>query len=805
VADPETVVDDLAAAILDGSPIDWRTAESSLSAAQYPLLEELKLLATVADVHRRAGEHSVPFATWGHLRILERIGRGTFGEVYRAWDSRLDREVALKILPCDDDPDQHGWTSVIREGQLLARVRHPNVVTVYCADLIDNRIGVWMELIDGRTLDQVLATDGVFAEQQAMEIGIQLCHALAAVHDTGLLHRDVKAHNVMVAEDGRVVLMDFGAGREAEEHGSPDLTGTPLYLAPEVFDGQPASKQSDIYSLGVLLYHLVTGSYPVNGKTIDDLRKAHRSARPASLRDVRPDVRRLFVDIVERALARSPAARYRTAREMESALASVLERSRLGIGTRRRALLAAAALMVLGVAGSLWMMAPGGSEQYSIAVLPFRNLASAPDNQYFVDGLTGEIIRNLSVIDGLAVRSETSSFMFKGQPRDLRDVAVRLDANLVLEGSVLREGDQVRITAQLVDVDDDKALWSSRYDRKLEDIFTIQDEIARAIVNELRLQLNAGQRRYSTNLAAYDTYLRARAMLSEPGIASARQAIELLDEVVARDPSFAPAYAAMVSGWAAMSINYGGVPPDEGLARMEPVADKALQIDPLLAEAHAARGIVLARQRKWSMADDAFRRALGLNRNLSFIYTQYATSVLFPQGRLDDALEQLAAAVEVDPLSVDVRATMAWVQVSARRYPEAIDNSRRVLAQSPNVVHARQLLARALLHGGRVDEAIAIFQQQGRLSEGFLGYAYGVANRREEAEALAARNREFPARYALIAAGLGNHDDAAAALERMVEANDARVGIYLTYPEFSLLRDKAGSSALQKKLGLPRS
>lgn len=804
MADPETVVDDLAAAILDGSPIDWRTAESSLSAAQYLLLAELKLLATVVDVHRRAGEDSAPFATWGHLRILERIGRGTFGEVYRAWDSRLDREVALKILPRDDDPDQRRWTSVIREGQLLARVRHPNVVTVYGADLIGDRIGVWMELIDGRTLDRVLATDGVFAEQQSMEIGIQLCRALAAVHDNGLLHRDVKAHNVMVAEDGRVVLMDFGAGREAEEHGSSDLTGTPLYLAPEVFDGQPASKQSDIYSLGVLLYHLVTGSYPVNGKTIDDLRKAHRSARPASLRDVRPDVRRPFVDIVERALARSPAARYRTAREMESACASVLEGSRRRIGTRRRVLLAAA-LIVLGVAGSLWVMAPGRSEQYSIAVLPFRNLASAPDHEYFVDGLTGEIIRNLSVIDGLAVRSGTSSFMFKGQPRDLREVAARLDANLVLEGSVLREGDQVRITAQLVDVDDDKALWSSRYDRKLEDIFAIQDEIARAIVNELRLQLNAGQRRYSTNLAAYDTYLRARALLSEPGIASARQAIELLDEVVARDPSFAPAYAAMVSGWAAMSINYGGVPPDEGLARMEPVADRALQIDPLLAEAHAARGIVLARQRKWSMADDAFRRALGLNRNLSFIYTQYATSVLFPQGRLDDALEQLAAAVEVDPLSVDVRATTAWVQVSARQYGEAIDNSRRVLAQSPNVVHAKQVLARALLHVGRVDEAIAMFQEQGRLSEGFLGYAYGVANRREEAEALAVRNREFPARSALIAAGLGSHDAAAAALDRMVEANDARVGIYLTYPEFSLFREKAGSSALQKKLGLPRS
>ena len=271
----EHLVDDLANAILDGTPIDWAVAESTAEGAAHPLVRHLRVLAAVADVHRGTprmastpsrGPVSLPERKredapehWAHLRLLERIGRGAFGEVYRAWDTRLDREVALKLLPADRSPGNRAASSIIHEGRLLAKVRHPNVVSIYGAEQIGDQIGLWMEFVRGHTLEQILDQRKVVSAAEAVDIGLEVCRAVSAVHGAGLLHRDIKAHNVMRAEDGRIVLMDFGTGRELEDEASSDLAGTPLYLAPEVLQGQKATVRSDIYSLGVLLYHLVTG------------------------------------------------------------------------------------------------------------------------------------------------------------------------------------------------------------------------------------------------------------------------------------------------------------------------------------------------------------------------------------------------------------------------------------------------------------------------------------------------------------------------------------------------------------------
>src|SRR5262245_52377929 len=275
----EQLLDDLAGDILDGAAVDWTAAESSADADVRPIVQHLRLVASVAQVHRdlvpsEGGTQppavdGTPTADhWGHLRLLERIGRGAFGEVFRAGDTRLDREVALKLLPGTPSPDSDAESSIIREGRLLAKVRHPNVVTIYGAEQIGNRIGLWMELVRGRTLEQLLREGVMFRADEVVDIGVELCRAVSAVHAAGLLHRDIKAHNVVRADDGRVVLMDFGAGRELDDSSSSDLAGTPLYLAPEVLAGGPATVQSDVYSLGVVLYHLLTKSYPVEGKTI---------------------------------------------------------------------------------------------------------------------------------------------------------------------------------------------------------------------------------------------------------------------------------------------------------------------------------------------------------------------------------------------------------------------------------------------------------------------------------------------------------------------------------------------------------
>lgn len=783
----------VAAAVADGSAIDWYSAEASASTdAERGLLAQLQFIAGVAR-GRGGGQ-------WGPLRIIERVGRGTFGDVYRAWDTRLDREVALKILRPGTRDAKALASSIVEEGRLLARIRHPNVVTVYGADWVDGQIGVWMQFVHGSTLEDEIRTQGRFDAPQAVAIGIELADALAAVHRAGLLHRDIKARNVMRDRDGRLVLTDFGAGCDLTQAAteSNGLAGTPVYAAPEVIAGDAASARSEVYSLGVLLYHLVTGAYPVSGHTLADIRAAHDRADRTPLRVARTDLDGRFTEIVDRAIDPDPLTRFGTVEEFGAALSAF--RGGGAFRLKKWAWPATVAGLLLVAAVLLW--ARLSSQPPVLVVLPFTNLSTAPNTEYFADGLTDEVIRNLALIEGLRVRSRTSSFAFKNEPRDIAAVARRLGVQLIVEGSVLREADRVRVNAQLVRVSDDTMLWSARFDRELTDIFAIQDEMSRSIVNELRLTMGRGQRRYSTNVAAYDLYLKARAQPHAGDVSDARAAAALFEQVIAKDPSFAPAHAGLAQAWATMSVNYAGVPPDEAFPIIRRSADKAIELEPLLAEAHAARGVALARERKWAESETAFRRSLEINATLTPSYLSYVMASLWPQGKVEESVTQLRAALEADPLSVDVRRMLAYVQVSAGRYDEAVDNSHRALAGDPKNAHARQVLARALFHRGETAEALRILEGLGAGSHNFLGYIYGRIGRREEAEQLGERHARFPARLVLIHAGLGDRDRTFAALDRMAADEDPRVGIYLTYPELTFLRGDPRLTSVRQSLGL---
>src|SRR5262245_19271438 len=350
IPDENIGVLEAARAIAAGRRVDWASIESSgeLSESLAALLKELKVVEGIAELHRSLPDPvsplsdsvlssvsaptvetaaSAPEATWGSLRLLECVGEGAFGDVFRAWDPRLDRDVALKLLRRPDSQHDSVGSLVVDEGRLLARVRHPNVVTVYGADRIDDRVGLWMEFVRGRTLEAVLREHGAVGAKEAALIGLDVCRALSAVHRAGLIHRDIKAHNVMREAGGRIVLMDFGTGREDLGDRHAELAGTPLYLAPEVFAGRTATTRSDIYSVGVLLFHLATGSYPVKGRTVGDLRDGHAAGRRTWLRDERPDLPDRFVQAVERALAVEPDERYESAGAMEAALARVVSGS----------------------------------------------------------------------------------------------------------------------------------------------------------------------------------------------------------------------------------------------------------------------------------------------------------------------------------------------------------------------------------------------------------------------------------------------------------------------------------------------
>ena len=433
-----------------------------------------------------------------------------------------------------------------------------------------------------------------------------------------------------------------------------------------------------------------------------------------------------------------------------------------------------------------------------IAVLPLINLDRNPDHDYFADGLTGEIIRNLSIIEGLAVRSQTSSFAFKGKQQNIRDAGKQLDVEYILEGSVFRSGQQLRINARLVRVRDDFPLWTGGYDEELTDVFAIQDKISRNIVNGLRLNLGQGRRRYETSAEAYDLYLRARALQVQRGDPGIDQSIGPLEEAIAKDPSFAPAYAGLAMAYASRSGQFRQDIPDE-VRKLRAAVEQAIRLDPLLAEAHAALGMLYARGARWVESEKSFRRAIELDPNSSASHTGFALNLLRSLGRVDEALKQLRIAEKNDPISPKLQFALGWVLISAGRYDEAARYCSKLPADHPN---RNMCVGRALLGQGRTEEAIQFLNKRDAGNRSYLGYAYARSGRREEAEKLIDLSPR-PLQQFVIFAGLGDKDRTLEALDRLSAVGPVRMGSILTLPELALLRGDPRLKALRKKVGLP--
>jgi adenylate cyclase len=470
------------------------------------------------------------------------------------------------------------------------------------------------------------------------------------------------------------------------------------------------------------------------------------------------------------------------------------------IGRRSPWTWAAAVILVAGATWGWWSVRREPLP-IPIAVLPLESLSQNSADAYFADGLTDEIIRNLSAIEGLAVRSRTSAFIFKNKPRNVRETGTQLEADYLLEGSVLRAGQQLRINAQLIRVRDDVPVWSGRFDRNVTDVFAIQDEISRGIVNQLRRNLGRGRWRYETSVDAYDIYLRARTR-SFGGILGTIESIEGFQQAIAKDPSFAPAYAGLGAAYAVRSTQYPLEHTPDELVKMRAAAEKATQLDPLLAEAQDARALVYARDSEWDQAEKAFRRAIELDHNRSRTFTDFAMWFLNVVGRNEEGLRQLRLARAVDPLSPDVQLGLAWVLISLGRYDEAAGYCLKT-----DETFTVQCLGRVRLGQGKIEEAVQLFAHDPHLTDnpqgrGFFGYALARVGRRERAERMVAASN-YPNEQALIYAGLGDQDHTLDALERMTVVGAQRVGQYLNYPELALLRGNPRLKAFRKKVGLP--
>jgi TolB-like protein/tetratricopeptide (TPR) repeat protein len=822
----EPTLDELAGAILDGTSVDWRTVQSIANRTERPLVEELQVLAALADLHRQQrAESARPPQTWGHIRILAPIGTGAFGHVYRAWDTRLDREVALKLLPARSDAEDPRTSSIIEEGRLLARVRHHNVVTIYGAERIGDTVGLWMELIDGETVEQRLAHNGPFQPSEVVEIGTQICHAVSAVHGAGLLHRDIKAQNVMIATGGRAVLMDFGTGWEIGEASASTgaLAGTPLYLAPELLRGGESTIQSDVYSIGVLLYRMLTGTYPVRAHSFGDLRLAHERRDRDDVLATRRDVPRRLANIVARAIDPDAERRYPSVDALRTAVASL--QPRRAVIPLKYALAMAAALVlgglllsgeVLRVRYDAATTQPGPqktaavasrSDGPAIAVLPLKNLSTETGGEEFADGFTEEIINSLAANEHLQVRSRTSSFAFKSNQRDLRDFATQLNVAVVLDGSVRRSGNRFQIDARLLQPFTGETLWNESFDTDIGNVFAVRNRIIERVVARLAVKAAPGRRAYNLNPEAYGRYLTARALVSRRRVLGPQNPIDYFQQVLASAPDFAPAYAGIADAYAYMSLpTYQGMPVAKAQGLMRTAALKALELDPDLAEAHAAMGVVSARDLDWASSQHYFQQAIALNPSLSQVYTSYSFFTLRPLRKFDEAERLLRQALQSDPLSLDVWREMAELFFTVGRYDEAISLLERVRAVDPQFPTAGVIIARALVVAGRIDEGLAVYDAIDSAAAGvphYRAYAYVKAGRRSDAEKLAAENREYPYRATIIYAALGDLDRAFEALNHTAEREPQRVPLLLTWPEMASLRADPRLEAVRKRFGLP--
>lgn len=814
-ADPLRL-DELLESIADGTPIDWDRLAIPGDAGRERLLGHLRLVAGVAEVHRTITDDGSETETrptasvapsgeterWGHLLLVEKIGEGAFGDVYRARDPWLDREVALKLVKANASSHSSS-TRIVDEARTLARVRHPNVVTVHGADRHDGRVGLWMDLVRGRTLAQIVAADGPGSAAEASVIGQDLCQALAAVHAAGLVHRDVKAQNVMRESGGRLVLMDFGAG------------GTPLYLAPEVLAGGVPTVASDIYAVGVLLYHLVTGRFPVSAGSIDALDAAHAKGVQTPLGDARPDLPDGFIAVVQRALAADPSARFASARELREALQAPAR----GQPPRRGALLALAlvAVAALGLVGWQWSPAPAVPAVLPIrlvAVLPFENLSSNPVEQYLATGVAMELTARLADVGTLRAVPWTFTRRFGAESTTLADVVGATNADAVVEGAVQVVPTQqpggprhVRIRVQLYRAGTGALLWTDVYERDLGDFLALQSEIAQAIAREVnvvvaRREMRRGQARRVTAEAMED-YLKARELLE--GRNDITGALALFRRAVAIDPTFAEAYAGLAYCHTLQAAYLAVVPSKVALERSLGASNRAIELDPLMPEAYAARAFAqLALAWNWPLAEADFKRALELGPHAAAAHDYYS-NYLTIMGQHDLAVTEARLAEDRAPLAAAYSRKVAWALYMARRYEEAITQLRATLTIEPDYVPARTLLGRAFTLTGRYDDAVREFEKA-NWSPGAIT-ALARAGRMEEAQRLLSNmtgGPRPPTAYdmGIIYAALGDIPRALDKLEEALRTGDAALAHIGVDPLLDPLREDPRFVAILRQMKL---
>jgi eukaryotic-like serine/threonine-protein kinase len=737
----------------------------------------------------------------GRYRIVSLVGAGGMGAVYRATDTSLGRDVALKVLPPEVASDSDRLERFRREARALAALNHPHVVTVHSVEHVAGVHFLTMELVAGRPLDAVAAEHPLPIEQ-VVQIGRAVADALAAAHDRGIVHRDLKPANVIVGESGSVKVLDFGLAKlEPAALATPGgaatclgtsagmILGTPAYMSPEQVSGREVDHRADIFSLGVLLYEIVTGTRPFSGQSPADLAASILRDSPRSASEVRPAVPIDLARTIARCLQKDVSARFARMADVRDALGRTTG---------------------------------GGAATPSVAILPFQNLGGGADHEFFGDGLAEEVRNALAQIEGLRVAARTSAFSFKGTATDIATIGAKLKVATLLEGSVRRAGNRLRVTVQLVDVETGFHLWSERYDREMADIFDVQDEIARAIAEKLKVTLTGGAsprlvKRVTENVEAYELHLRGRALLLKRGKAVA-EASECFRRAVDLDPDFAAAWAGLADTYAVAGY-FCMAPPGETMPRALTAARRAVQLDPSLAEGYCALGVsLLLWERDYAGADEAFRRCLLLNPQYTQGRCWHALfNLQWVQGRLQEGVAEARRAVDADPLSAYAAAILALVLGTAGQTEEGLASARLATHRDPDALVTHWVHLQVAYWHGAFEESQAAFRAAAAVSNRHpftlfsAAQMYALWGRPADARALfeelqARRAREYVSCTALaVAAAAAGEPDRA--FDFASQACDEREPLLVlaarNYPGTQRLRDDPRFAEVLRRLALP--
>ena len=804
---------------------------------QFPSLEEIPDTETI-EASKTELTRGTTLAK--RYEIIEELGKGGMGRVYRVEDTKLEQEIALKLIKPEIARDKKTIERFRNELKLARNIRHKNVCGMFDLGEAEGAHFITMEYIRGEDLRSFIHRSGQLAISTTIRIAKQVCEGLSEAHKLGVVHRDLKSNNIMIDKEGNVRIMDFGIARSLEAKGITGagvMIGTPEYMSPEQVEGKEVDRRSDIYSLGVILYEMVTGRVPFEGDTPFTVGMKHKGEIPQNPKEFNTQIPDDLSRVILRCLEKVKEKRCQSAGEVRSELINIEEgMSATERGIPKRKIKTEvirefrwekafgyggiAFLLAILIVGGIYLFTGRHEAINSIAVLPLANLSGDPQQEYFADGMTEALITELSKISALQrVISRTSVMQYKGVRKSMQEISRELNVDAVVEGSVMFVGERVRITAQLIHAPKDKHIWADNYERDLSDILDLQREVAEAIVQEIKVKLTPQEEAqlntiHKINPEAYQSYLKGLFHWNKRTGEDLRTAIEYFEMAIEKEPNYALAYAGLSDCYNLLHL-FADLHPSETFPKAKEAALKALEIDDNLAEAH--NSLAYARIRydfDWEGAEREFRRAIELNPNYATGHFWYS-ELLMQSCRFDEGLSEIKRATELDPVSLVINSTLGIFYAVAGQDEQAIAQLRKTLEMDPDFAYAHRHLGMVYLIVNKFPEAIAELEKALELSGGTafylasLGGAYARAGQPDKAKQILAELQSLykelhigPCYFAAIYAELGEEGKAFWWLEKAYEERYEDLVFLKINFHFDPIRSDPRFKALLKKVGL---